>query len=152
MRKIIWGLAVALIFSGAFFIFREKISAPQYSSSGNILKNIGIKGKMIETEVVSSPEKLALGLSWRKSLCENCGMLFVFAKPDYHNFWMKDMNFDLDMLWILGDEVVYVARNVSHEKGKDETVAPGIQADKVLELNAGTVDELEIKEGDLIRF
>src|SRR3989344_6562762 len=40
------------------------------------------------------------GLSDRLTLPENAGMLFIFNTDDYHHFWMKDMNFPLDLIWI----------------------------------------------------
>ena len=46
-------------------------------------------------EVVSTPEDMARGLGFRKSLNQRQGMLFVF--PDYsrQSMWMKNMNFPL---------------------------------------------------------
>ena len=102
--------------------------------------------------MVSTPEKIALGLSGRDWMCDNCGMLFIFNGQDYRRFWMKDMKFDLDMLWISGSRVVYIATNIPYEKGTEEIVAPKIKADKILELNSGTSGRLGIKIGDLVSF
>ena len=33
-------------------------------------------------------------------------MLFVLPKPDLHGFWMKDMRFPLDLIWIGSDRTV----------------------------------------------
>jgi uncharacterized protein len=152
MKKILWVSVAILVFLGAFFLFQRKSRSSQYSPAGNVLESISLNGNAFKVEVVSSAEKITLGLSGRDAMCENCGMLFVFGSGDYRRFWMKDMKFDLDMLWITGDKVVYVARNVSHEKGTGEVIAPVIKADKVLELNAGTSDQLGIKAGDLVSF
>lgn len=152
MKKIIWLSAAILAFLGVFLAFQRKNISLKYSPSGNALKNITLSGSAFQVEVVSTADKIALGLSGRESLCAQCGMLFVFTSGDYRRFWMKDMKFDLDMLWIMGGEVVYIARNVPHEKGTGEVVAPGIQVDKVLELSAGTSDRLGIKVGDPVSF
>ena len=41
-------------------------------------------------------------------------MLFVFPEESYQTFWMKDMNFDLDIIWIdSGGEVMQIDKQVS---------------------------------------
>lgn len=150
MKKIIWVIAVVIFISGAFFLFQRKNAGPRYSAAGNVLEKIRIGGSIVEAEVVSSEEKRALGLSGRDSMCGKCGMLFVFGSSGQRRFWMKDMKFDLDMLWILDGKVVYIARNVSHEQGTSAVVSAEEQADKVLELNAGASDRLGIRVGDTV--
>ena len=51
----------------------------------------------IKVELAITPEARAQGLSGRPSLSENEGVLFVFDKPDKYSFWMKNMNFPLDI-------------------------------------------------------
>ncbi|HEX7586110.1 MAG TPA: DUF192 domain-containing protein [Patescibacteria group bacterium] len=150
MKKIIWTISVLIFLSGAFFLFQRKNAGPRYSASGNVLEKIRIGGGIVEVEVVSTGEKRVLGLSGRDSMCGNCGMLFVFGSGDQRRFWMKDMEFDLDMLWIMDGKVVYIARNVSHENGTDVIVTAENVADKVLELNAGASDRLGIRVGDTV--
>lgn len=57
-------------------------------------------------EIASTTTEKALGLSGRDGLGENDGMLFLFDRPGVQNFWMKDMKFPLDMIWISGGQVV----------------------------------------------
>ena len=45
------------------------------------------------------------GLSERQSLAEDKGMLFLFEKPDHYAFWMKGMEFPLDIIFINGDKI-----------------------------------------------
>lgn len=53
------------------------------------------------------------GLSGRKYLAKNSGMLFVFPKEDYYAFWMKDMLFPIDIIWMDKNyKVVYIKKNV----------------------------------------
>jgi uncharacterized membrane protein (UPF0127 family) len=82
-------------------------------------------------------------------------MFFTFATGSVQSFWMKDMNFPLDMIWISGNTVVGFAQNVS-------APAPGMalwklpiyaspgNTDKVLEVNAGTVAKYNIRVGDAV--
>ena len=54
-------------------------------------------------EVAVTPEQRQQGLSGRPSLASGAGMLFVFESPMPLQFWMKRMQFPLDMVWIGAD-------------------------------------------------
>lgn len=55
---------------------------------------------LIRAEIADTPEEKALGLSGRETLGGNEGMLFVFEKPSIYSFWMKDMRFPIDIIWL----------------------------------------------------
>lgn len=146
-------LALAVISAAVFwFSIKAKTKTPRLSRFGNSVKEVQINGQNFSTEVVMAPEKKALGLSGRRELCSDCAMLFVFEKPGSFSFWMKDMMFNLDIIWILGDEIADIDKNVSHERGSAEIVRPQIPVDKVLEINAGGSDRLNLKVGDKVNF
>ncbi|MFA6522656.1 MAG: DUF192 domain-containing protein [Patescibacteria group bacterium] len=72
------------------------------------------------------------------------GMLFVFGKAEERTFWMKEMNFDLDVVWILNGKIVSISENVQAPKNGEEPVrmySGPIGADMVLELPAGGVKD-----------
>lgn len=114
-----------------------------------------VDGVTFTVEVASTMLEQARGLSYRPSLAANAGMLFVFGSGSTQTFWMQAMNFPLDMIWISGDTVVGFAQDVP-------APAPGTQTwelpiyssppntDKVLEVNAGTVANYNIKVGDTV--
>lgn len=107
----------------------------------------------ITVEIADTPGKRAKGLSGRESLAENRGMLFVFDKPGYYSFWMKDMLIPLDFIWLNGGEIIQINENI---RPKDypppKFFTPKYPADSVLEINAGTAKKLNIKIGDKISF
>lgn len=111
------------------------------------MKRIKINGKILKVEVVTSQEKQHLGLSGRKKLCSNCGMLFEFETASFKTFTMRGMNFPLDMVWVNGNEIVNISEkvltDVMHIKSEKEV-------DKVLELPSGTCERNSIKIGDKI--
>jgi uncharacterized protein len=111
---------------------------------------VAINKANFNVELASSERERSLGLGNRKSICLNCGMLFVFPEAGKHGFWMKNMNFNLDIIWIKGDEIVYIERNFS--KDSAETVNPDIRADKVLEINAGISDANGLFVGNKVFF
>ncbi len=99
-------------------------------------------------EIADNPEKREKGLSGRKELCEKCAMLFFFDNPDNRNFWMKDMQFDIDVIWVKGNKIVDIRSNVSHSKGEQEKIHSPEMADKIIEVRAGKSENLRLKIGD----
>ncbi len=117
------------------------------------LTALKINGSEIFVEQAKTPAQQNRGLAGRASLPENQGMLFLFDQPDYYAFWMKDMIMALDFVWLNGDYIVETTTNVRPQDYQPPaTLVPKEKADKVLELNAGIVQKLNIKVGDKIEF
>ncbi|MCK4635831.1 MAG: DUF192 domain-containing protein [Candidatus Moranbacteria bacterium] len=133
---------IILIIFGIFYF------SPKSVSYGDKIK---INNVEFFVEVVDDNLKRQVGLGKRDNLCENCGMLFIFDKVGRHGFWMKDMKFDIDILWIRDSEIVFIEKNVSYET--PETIYnPNVESNSVLELDSGVVEEFGIEAGDRIEF
>lgn len=118
-------------------------------------KKISINNYIFTVEIASKTEHQVKGLGERDFMPEDKGMLFVYDYKDRWTFWMKGMRFGLDFLWIDGDRVADITKNVPapHPEAKTfHTVTPSVPVDRVLELNAGIVDKYGIKIGDKIIF
>lgn len=144
-RKNIFKLAGVLVCLGlvaGFFLWRS-------SYENKIEPNqISIRGHVFKTEIVSTDSEKQKGLGGRKSICIDCGMLFLFDKPGKYAFWMKDMQFALDILWLRDEKVVFMEKNIS--PSFSGTIKPASEANQVLELNAGNVDKFGIVVGDSV--
>ena len=57
-------------------------------------------GAVYRVELALTPEDQAQGLMFRENLAPLSGMLFVFARPAPHHFWMKNTMIPLDMIWM----------------------------------------------------
>ncbi len=106
-------------------------------------------------EVVRSSEAEKTGLSGREGLTKGTGMVFLFDTASYTSFWMKDMKFDLDILWIQDHQVVDVSRNVVHPQGVVDDASlprytPKTPANFVLEVGAGEAQEIRV--GDYVNY
>lgn len=112
--------------------------------------------KEVMVEIADSNEKRAQGLSGRESLGENQGMLFVFPDAMRRSFWMKDMHFPLDILFIRNGEISEIARKVpapgEGEDGTDITLISNHPASAVLEVNSGWAERHDIQVGDKVEF
>lgn len=100
-------------------------------------------------EIASTKEQRALGLSGRDRLCETCAMLFPFGVPGKYAFWMKNMRFPLDIVWLSSEGVVV---HIEHRISQDsqEIYYPKVMASQVLEFNAGILDA--VRAGDTLSF
>ena len=137
-----------ILFLGSFYLFLKQ-PAPttnnrQLTTNQAILR---IGEKTIPVEIADTVEARTLGLSGRKSLEHNSGLLFVFENPSLYNFWMKDMHFAIDIVWI--DEnwtVVDIDEAVSPETFPT-AFTPSTAVNYVLELNSGDASRLGIDIG-----
>ncbi len=112
-----------------------------------------INDEKIALEISTSDEEIEKGLSGRTKLAEKKGMLFVFEDYQIRSFWMKDMLFPIDIVWIKDQEVVGIEKNIkpSAENGLIIYNSP-LPVNYVLELNAGVSDKKNIKKGDYLNI
>jgi uncharacterized protein len=136
-----------LIFSSFLAIAFIFFVVSLISKTGQV-NSVTIRGNDFKVELASTAEKRQKGLGERERICENCGMLFIFPRSGNYHFWMKDMKFSLDIIWMADNKIVYIAKNVSPEL--EGTLNASLPADKVLEINAGLCDKYGIKEGDKV--
>ena len=124
---------------------------PFASVCGNYLQDkIEIVGKVIKADISDNNCKRELGLSGRKSLKDGTGMLFIFEKEANYGFWMKQMSFPIDILWL--DKYFTV---VGIEKNLSANTYPTVfgqeyLAKYVLELSAGFSDRNNVAVGNKI--
>ncbi len=146
-RKIYFFVLLIISFVIIIFLILYK------NFSSRELKELKVANTKIFVEVKKTPKERQKGLSGRKNLPENQGMLFVFEKPGYYAFWMKDMNFALDFIWIKDNKIVEITKNVKPEDYQPpKTLIPQNEVDMVLEVNAGFVKKNNIKVGDIIEY
>jgi uncharacterized protein len=98
---------------------------------------VQIDSNRIAVAVADTDSEREQGLSGHKPLQENEGMLFLFDMPGQYAFWMKDMLFPIDIIWISKEWIIVdITENLSPESYPD-TVAPKENAQYVLEVPAG---------------
>ncbi|MFA6315055.1 MAG: DUF192 domain-containing protein [Candidatus Paceibacterota bacterium] len=106
----------------------------------------------IQVEIADTPSSMQLGLSNRETLASNHGMLFAYTQPNTPGFWMNDMNFPLDMIWIDEDmKVVGITSNIPVDSFPNSFYPPS-PIKFVLELNAGTAAKMSLATGTQLIF
>ncbi len=136
----------------SIFIFSGKIYAEQFKYEHATVKTKS--GIEIKVEVADTSQKRSLGLGKRLGLEKEWGMLFVFKNRKKHSFWMKDMNFALDIVWLDNFRIIYIHRNVQPVKVGEKLIIiePPEPANFVLEVAAGLSSELGLKKGDRLEY
>ena len=113
---------------------------------------VEIGSTTIQAELVRTPDKRRQGLSGRTSLAPKHGMLFIFDEPQDLSFWMKDMYFPIDMIWIGADKTVVGITDNVRPTSYPKTFGPPEPAQYVLEVNAGAARQWGIETGNEVRW
>ena len=107
----------------------------------------------VAVDVVDTPALRARGLSGRPGLAREEGMLFRFEAPAIQSFWMKDMRFEIDIVWIRDGRIVGITPNLPVPKSPRDLpqFASPVPCDLVLEVRAGAAQRWGLLLGDSIR-
>ena len=136
-------LLISLIFGAIiFFLLQEPIH-----DAHRVDIPIYVNDIKLETMVVNTRESRNLGLSNHSMLAHDEAMLFVFDRVGMYPFWMKDMDFPIDIFWLNKDkQVVFIQENAS-PNDYPESYNPKVYALYVVETVAGFSEKENIKIG-----
>ena len=110
-----------------------------------------ISNNKVVAELAITSQQMTQGLSGREKLADGHGMLFIYDGYYLPKFWMKNMKFPLDIIWIKDDLVAGVAKDLPPEgEQPQQTYEPLTFINYVLEVPAGYVDKFGIKIGDKV--
>ncbi len=123
------------------------------------ISQVEIAGKVLKIEIADTDAKRELGLSGHKMLTNDEGMLFIFDQPGRYAFWMKDMLFPIDIIWLapqnIGEvgisKVIYIQKNAL-PSSYPQTFGPNENSLYVLEVNSGFSEKNNLKIGDEVKF
>lgn len=139
-------ISLVIILAGLALGLLWKASTSTYST-----KTL-ISGKTFYLEVADEPHERGRGLGGREGIAPNQGMLFEGFTPGQLGFWMEDMRFDIDIIWINTEgKVIHIEPKVSRHSHPTTYRNPdGTNAAMVIELASGTTAEIGLKTGDTV--
>ncbi len=142
IKLIISTCLVALIISGC----TPSIKTP-------VTSKVIINDNVWRVEEVTTKAAQTTGLSRRRFIPPNTGMLFTFATSSNRSFWMKNMLFSLDIVWINQGKIVKIHHNLAPE-GENPIAhySANQPVDQVLEINANEARINQLKVGDVITY
>lgn len=123
------------------FIFYEF-----WSAKHQLILNIG--PATIRVEVADDAVERQRGLSGRKSLKPDEGLLFIFEEPGIYPFWMKEMNFPIDIIWIKDSWLVADTDKNIRPESFPRLFQSRSPIKYVLEVAAGFVEKNNIRIGE----
>ncbi|MBI4359799.1 MAG: DUF192 domain-containing protein [Candidatus Jacksonbacteria bacterium] len=123
-------------------------------SQGRSYTTIALSGATLSVEIADTPSLRREGLSNRQQLKNDEGILFIFDKPDYHGFWMKNMRFPIDIIWFADNKrSVDMIISAPPEGDRPKKIyTPREKALYALEVNAGFIKDKGIIKGDAFSF
>ena len=131
------------------------------SADNKYLKaKVTVKGFELNADVPITSELMAKGLAVKNQLKENEAMLFIFEDSAKHSFWMKDMKFPIDIIWLDSDgKVVHIEQNLQPCVPVliCTSYSPDIDSQYVLETVAGFTQRYNVNVGtnidiELVRY
>lgn len=149
-------LVAAIAFGLAGLIAACGDTGPAEVVPGRVDVRIG--ALVVDAEQARTPAERAQGLSGRESLDADAGMLFVYEDELQPGFWMREMRFPLDFIWISAEGIVVdLTEDVpppapSTADSDLPLYRPDTPARYVLEVNAGLVREAAVSVGDTVQF
>ena len=145
MKKLIFVLFALII------LFILIINLPLSKNTPSVI----INKKTFSVDIAKTDSEKEKGLAVYSNLPLNKSMIFIFKNADYYTFWMKDMKFPIDIIYINKNKIVDVFKNVPAPKSENEVlpiIKSSKKADMVLEINAGLSDKYNFKIGDFVKI
>lgn len=149
-------LTAALLTIAAVTVFIVLAVTSQPSLDDGAKVTVRVDTHRVSATVAAAPATQNKGLGGSQPLTDKQGLLFVYPEAQIPTYYMKDVSFPIDIIWINGDTVTDVTQNVAPEPGVAEDqlkrYSPPGPVDKVLEVNAGFASRYGIQPGDPIRI
>ncbi|MEO6761354.1 MAG: DUF192 domain-containing protein [Candidatus Saccharimonadales bacterium] len=136
-RKLLYGIGIgiALLAVLAPAVFYKAPTA-----------RLDVAGHSITLEIAHTDAERQAGLSGRDTMAENQGMVFTFEESSKQCFWMKDMKFNLDIIFLDSNhQIVKLYHNLSPQSYPKSYCASDTRY--VIELNAGQSAKLGLNIG-----
>ena len=115
-----------------------------------------INGRAFNLEVARDATSRGRGLGGRDALADDWSMLFVFPQEGFHRFWMKDVSFALDLIYVTGDGAIVDVQTMAPEPGVPDVdltlYMPSVEALLAIEIGGGLARRHGIEPGTVVRF
>ncbi len=122
----------------------ENVSVPFKESCVLTITNSDGEEVVVNCEVPSTDEEKMTGLMYRDSLCDTCGMFYDYVDG---GFWMKNVNFPIEMIFIDDNQIV----DIKKANAQDETtIYPSVESNGNLEVNDGFCESNNISIGNKV--
>ncbi len=104
--------------------------------------------------LAQSVEEKTIGLSNYSNILATQGMLFIFDNSAKRSMWMKNMSFNIDIMWIGSDKRIgYMEENLEPCWEEEcDVFTPAVKAKYILETKAGFIDYTNLYLNDRVEL
>ena len=106
-----------------------------------------------KAEIAKTDQQKETGLAKYRKIDNDFVMVFPFNDSDYYAFWMKDMKFSIDIIYVRNNKIVDIFSAVPPPKNENEAltiIRPKNKSDTILEINANLSNKYKFKNGDKV--
>lgn len=140
LTAVLVGFVVAAILCGLWY-WRQQASC-----------TLSLPQGCVGLETAITPQQQSLGLGKRAALATNKGMIFIYNKPQRTCFWMKDTQFNLDIIWLNQSKTITKIEPNLAPSSYPKTYCSANDTKYVIELNAGSVERNNLAVGQKLNF
>lgn len=149
MKKVLIAIFIILIGGGAY-LYVSSLPDPTIEDMPKV--NATINEQSFTLYAPDTPEGLQKGLAIFDELAPNEGMIFRGLPVGIQSFWMKDMKFNIDIIWVNKDnEIIHIVYDASKDSYPSRFENPSTRPSSyVIELTAGTAEKYSIIPGSKV--
>lgn len=114
-----------------------------------------VKEVLFRAEFAETPLTKEVGLSKYNNIDNDFALVFLFEKSGKPVFWMKNMLFPIDIIFVKDYKITQIYSEVpkpANESGDLPLYIPKKDSDIVIEINSGLSKKYKFKEGDQIKI
>lgn len=131
----------------AILALTSSVSLAQQPQKLPLEASFTVGQQQVLLEVARTPAQQSVGLMYRTGLNPNRGMLFPYAPPRFVNFWMKNVPFGLDLVFMRNGVIQGITAAAPCRRDPCPLYpSPGL-VDQVVELAAGRAEALGLRPG-----
>lgn len=148
------GLLILAILAGLFWVNKTNAPSSRVCNPGEALplSTISSDKAIVRVEVASTGKEKNQGLSGRNCLDPDSGMLFTYDHSGDYCYWMKDMKFAIDMIWLDDEKRIVTIKDRVGPDTYPESFCPSRPAKYVVEVAAGKAAEYGWQIGTALSF
>ncbi len=149
MKKLVVLIVVIALLLGGYYYLQTQ---PDPSIKSMPIVTAIIKDQKFSLYAPNTDEGLRRGLSVLDHLEPDQGMIFRGLPVGVQTFWMKDMKFNIDILWVNKEnQVIHIVYEASKNNHSTLYKNPADNPSSyVIELAAGTAEKYGIAPGDMV--
>lgn len=149
-NKLFYSLIIIIAFLSLWSIAQERFLNESDGKKPEKAINLKLGDKTIKAVVAKTESEKSQGLSGKEKITDGDGMFFPFEKEGQYYFWMQNMNFPIDIIWLDKNyTIVDLTRNLKPDSYPN-SVTSQKPAQFILEINTGLIDKYQLKKGDKI--